>query len=612
MSRSDPRSVFADDELVQMLIDEPELLALADAVKATQVAGPQLARSRRWPVVAAVAAAAVAGVAVALAAWPEAAPLTQQALAAVGADPVLHVVLEDPDAATESTFEIATGQPVARALRTEIWFDGERNLKKTIYALDRSVVDEQLETRAGGVTRTGPIYTCAWIARHRALAARRGLSCDAGAGEKTPAPSIEAAIAGFVDGYRQALASGAARDVGADHVVGRDVRWLQFRAENGLTRVAVDVDSHLPVALESADGRTQLRVLRTETLPFRPRLFSQPRHVEPPGGGSVISEAPTDLEGAAQALRAEPLWLGQRWNQLQLAEISRQRRSLSRGLRSPVATVQFTYTRTGAGASVGRGSELEIIEARQCVVRLGWACSARDPRDERTIVFPVGEGGPAIIRRGLLYISIWGAADRTEAIAVARALASDRRFAQPGVSVASPPAGFAPATPAKAGDPKAFSRAKTPADAVSHRLHPRWRIVDSRRVATYRDRRGRFAELYVAKTSDGQLCHVLSSDTGFGGGCSPARLFFRPGHRVSALSTRLFAGIAADEVTRVVLVGSRGKRHVPRLSPDGGFIYNCRAYNGCACLIAWLDAYNANGKRVSHENWLGSGCRTRR
>ena len=158
---------------------------------------------------------------------------------------------------------------------------------------------------------------------------------------------------------------------------------------------------------------------------------------------------------------------------------------------------------------------------------------------------------------------------------------------------------------------RAFQRPARPTDRAPSVISRLAEVVASRRVATYTDRRGRFAALYVVKRRRNgavELCTFLVRSNGAGGGCSPQSQFFRPGHRVSAGSGRLFAGIAANEVTRVVLIGSRGTRHRMRLTADNGFIHDCRAYNGCACLIAWLDAYDARGHRVTHESWLSTGC----
>ena len=59
-------------------------------------------------------------------------------------------------------------------------------------------------------------------------------------------------------------------------------------------------------------------------------------------------------------------------------------------------------------------------------------------------------------------------------------------------------------------------------------------------------------------------------------------------------------------------VTSQGVRHRVHLSPDNGFIFDCRAYNGCTCVVKWLDAYTAAGRRVAHEDWLAYGCSGRR
>jgi hypothetical protein len=111
----------------------------------------------------------------------------------------------------------------------------------------------------------------------------------------------------------------------------------------------------------------------------------------------------------------------------------------------------------------------------------------------------------------------------------------------------------------------------------------------------------------VFKTSTGQACYALVFK-GVGGGCGPKPLF-RRNHRLVAGSGQLFAGIAADEVTRVVIVGSRGVRREVRLSPDNAFIFDCRAYNGCSCVIARVEGFTRTGRRVVNQRWLGPSCR---
>jgi hypothetical protein len=163
---------------------------------------------------------------------------------------------------------------------------------------------------------------------------------------------------------------------------------------------------------------------------------------------------------------------------------------------------------------------------------------------------------------------------------------------------------------------RAFERAKLPTDVLRGRFADHLQITDSRRIAIYIDRRSRRATLYVAKSHLG-LCHILvrsSPPNGFGGagsGCSPPAEFLGQGRYIAASSGRLFAGVVANEVARVVIVGSRGVRHPVKVTADGGFIYDCRAYNGCAGLIACVEAYARDGKLLSRQPWFGLSCKRR-
>jgi hypothetical protein len=137
-----------------------------------------------------------------------------------------------------------------------------------------------------------------------------------------------------------------------------------------------------------------------------------------------------------------------------------------------------------------------------------------------------------------------------------------------------------------------------------------FRIRDSRRVATYVDGRGRHASLYVAR-SGAQLCHILVQWNGVGGGCSPARRFLGPNRFIAGSAGRLMAGVVANNVTRVLIIGTKGGRHPVKVSPDGGFIYNCRAYNGCAGLIACIEAYGVKNELLGRDEWVPAGCHWR-
>jgi hypothetical protein len=146
---------------------------------------------------------------------------------------------------------------------------------------------------------------------------------------------------------------------------------------------------------------------------------------------------------------------------------------------------------------------------------------------------------------------------------------------------------------------RAFQRPYQASDRLSGRIAAD--VSDSRRVQTLRVTSQKLYRLYAAKTRDGRLCIALAHGGGIATACSYEKAFFARDRRVALLESRVIAGIAANDVARVVVVGARGKRHVVPVSRDGGFIYNCRAYNGCPGLVAAVEAFDAGGRRVSRQ-----------
>ena len=140
------------------------------------------------------------------------------------------------------------------------------------------------------------------------------------------------------------------------------------------------------------------------------------------------------------------------------------------------------------------------------------------------------------------------------------------------------------------------------------------KITDSRRIARYVDSRGRRVTLYLAKTDRGWLCMLLRRgiSNGGGAGCSPVKQFFQAGSHGAYMSGRHFVGVTTNDVARVVLIGSRGIRHPVSVTRDGGFIYNCRAYNGCASLIVCVQSYDRGNRLLGSEHVMGGACPNRR
>ena len=412
-----------DPELLELLADDPELLAFADAVASTRSAAPAVRpRRRRFAVLAAAALLLGAAVAIAVALtipWSHNPSLVDRALAAVGEQPVLHVVIARPADSPGSLLEVDTGRPVERTERTAIWFDHGRDLKKTVTTLDGAVIDETLETDQGGFSRAGPVITCAWIAAHPVLATKMRVSCNP-SGEngtvprKVPEqpPSLEEALTGFVDRYSSALASGRAHEVGRGRLDGRDVVWLELpdNSTPPLTeRVAVDVATYKPVLVEYGEGGTSFRVLTAETVAFDPALFTKPMQVGATGGGSTSSSADVSPEEAAAALGGTALWLGSDWHGYRLVETKREELSIAHGTDSVrelthTTGIAFVYAKVKPDGSLDKHSKLTVSEATVCAPMWGWACSPRDPKTG-TILTRVPPG--SLLRYRGLYITIW-------------------------------------------------------------------------------------------------------------------------------------------------------------------------------------------------------------
>ena len=158
-------------------------------------------------------------------------------------------------------------------------------------------------------------------------------------------------------------------------------------------------------------------------------------------------------------------------------------------------------------------------------------------------------------------------------------------------------------------DPLALIRLQRPADTMPKALQQALpSLAQSRLVATYGSGRHK-ARLSLAQTRKGWLCSVLLADAhATGTGCTPPTSFFGNPPAVAAVSGRYFAGVAANDVSRVVLTQRDGTQVDVPLSVDHGFIVSCTGPDRCACTVAWVDAYNASGVLVSHTRWLAPRC----
>jgi hypothetical protein len=148
-------------------------------------------------------------------------------------------------------------------------------------------------------------------------------------------------------------------------------------------------------------------------------------------------------------------------------------------------------------------------------------------------------------------------------------------------------------------EPTAFQRPARPDD---HYAGPsRWQVSDSRLVARATVRRpsgSSAARLYLVRRTDGVLCIALR-DRGTAASCTTPSVFAKG----ISLSGRLLVGVVPNHVMRLVVVGTRGVRHSVKPTRDKGFIWDCRAWNGCAGAVAAVEAYNDAGRLLYRIPW---------
>ena len=200
-----------DREVLEELRDDPELLAIADAVVETQ----RLRRGfRPWIVVTVVALAAALFLLVLASPWDRGGgqgPLLDRALAAIPSQgPVTHMTIRP---------ELTHGERTFSPISTESFYDEERGLVRLITRGEGEVLADYTTTGAEDEFSTFP---------------------------------------GLFDGaalYRQALATGRARVVDQGVWEGRPVHWLQLNDVGGpgILRIGIDRESYEPVVVRGVN-----------------------------------------------------------------------------------------------------------------------------------------------------------------------------------------------------------------------------------------------------------------------------------------------------------------------------------------------------------------------
>lgn len=327
---SNEHTTLLDQETVEVLETHPDLLAIADAVAATQ----RKQRRRRLPIARFLVAAVVLALAVAVALvspWQgRSSGFVERALGAIGDGQVIHVVSVG-DQTGQDVVDLQTGSERPVSSQTEVWFDASRGLQRTVTSIDGRVTDEELQTPQGSWTESGRVYTCAWIAAHPLEATKARVSCNASGENGTtprqipePLPSLDPALVGFVSGYRDALANGTAQPDGTGSIDGRRVEWLRFQesdqapaaqpAQTIVERVAVDSQTLKPILVDRIiDGKQvgETRITVIETLSAQSVDFPRPAQAPPePISTSVTVQTDVTPGSAAAAFSGRLLWGG--------------------------------------------------------------------------------------------------------------------------------------------------------------------------------------------------------------------------------------------------------------------------------------------------------------
>jgi hypothetical protein len=264
------------------------------------------------PAVVVVVAAAIA--AILAAPWADTPLAMDRALAALGDQPVVHAIIEQPGPGG-AVIDLESGEErLTEGQRTEYWYDEERDYLRA-------------RVSAGGRLLPGGEY----------LHTPEGFFTDVNAWRGGSPPTVDPALEGFASGYREALESGDARVVGEELVDGREATILRFPLPSDdpssikvSQEVAVDRDTYRPLRLRlsSPDFSRKVpwsaatRIVLIETIARDPGDFQRPEAGEPrpEKQTSAIAGTVTPAQ-AATALGRSVFWPGRAVEGVELTKI---------------------------------------------------------------------------------------------------------------------------------------------------------------------------------------------------------------------------------------------------------------------------------------------------
>lgn len=380
-----------DREVLEVLRDEPELLAIADAVGAT---GPR--RRRRLAPALAAAAAVAALVLLLVSPWSESGgpSLAGRALAAIGHRPILHSVVRYQLPGQRVELSTGRSEPIVRT--AEMWADEQKGLLL-------------VESRADGGA----------LSRRTARLA--------------PDPGSPFGLAAL---YRQGLEDGKLRKTAEGVVHGRNVIWVASPVIRGIRlEAALDRETYDPVVMRyvrAGEVQMQMDVLEMDTVAEGSVRFGKPDENGGASGGSTsvgpIEPPPRadDVKSAQRALAHPVLWLGRAYRGLPLSSLtveSTMTESKSGSAQAEIVHLQYGNRELLPDVSV---EEMNLRKERDYLTVLGDVIPPAGYLDlEGASTATVGNQEVPLwrgaLRRDGLYITI-EARSREQVLDVARAL----------------------------------------------------------------------------------------------------------------------------------------------------------------------------------------------
>ncbi len=298
------------------------------------------------------------------------------ALTAIDKGSVIHFTAEN--GTPPHLVSLQTGRAETVHREVEVWYDSSLGTIHLKFRDNGRLVGEQLGTEQQWWTSGRP----------------RGLPSSA-------APSLGPQLAGFLDQYRTALASGSARVVGQTEFANTPAYVLEFspsstgnRLNEPETRVIVDADTYKPLAVEqSQNGNVARSTIRTiETLDRASADFTRPKVVEAQAGYTRLASVSKLSQATAAGEFPSALWAGQSAVGLQLTSVALQNLAVSEqdGEQRVDKGLILVYgdahgpdpTQAGAvAASFASGNYAAILQSARPESFYGWTDVAAFPAD---------------------------------------------------------------------------------------------------------------------------------------------------------------------------------------------------------------------------------------